>query len=155
MPPIAPNSTAAKPRVERVTVSLPAEVCSDLDALIAGRGFENRSQAVANIITESATDQRLEQGDSVMAGTVTLFYNQKKNDLLTRLAELKREWLDEVIGSLQVQLENDHVMEVIVVQGPGSLLQALTNELLACKGVRAGKLALSSMIMPPVHPLKK
>jgi CopG family nickel-responsive transcriptional regulator len=96
-----------------------------------------------------------EAGDEVMAGTITLFYDQSKNNLLSRLATLKQEHIDEVIGSLQVQLEHGHIMEVILIQGPAGMLQEISNAFVTCKGVKGGKLTLTSTIIPQLHPLKK
>lgn len=144
-----------KPRepVARISISLPSDVSRELDGLVEARGFESRSQAVATIINESLIEHRRQQGEGIMAGNITLFYNQRKNNILVELAALKRRCIDEVIGSLQVQLEDDHVMEVILVQGPVATLQRITNELVACKGVKVGKLTLTSTIIPQLHPL--
>jgi CopG family nickel-responsive transcriptional regulator len=54
-----------------------------------------------------------------------------------------------------VQLENNHRMEVILVQGPAGKLREIADRLLGCKGVRTGKLTLTSIIIPPLHPLPK
>jgi CopG family nickel-responsive transcriptional regulator len=141
--------------VTRISVSLPPDVCTALDALVIQRGFESRSQAITSMITESIIEHSAEAGEAVMTGTITLFYNQSKNNLLSRLADLKREHIDEVIGSLQVQLEHDHIMEVILIQGPTGILQEITNAFVTCKGVKGGKLTLTSEIIPQLHPLKK
>lgn len=145
-----------KPRepVSRISISLPPEVSRGLDRLIEARGFESRSQAVASIINESLVEHEKENPGVIMAGTITLFYNQGRKNILVELAKLKRRCVDEVIGSLQVQLENNHVMEVILVQGPVGTLQKITDALVACKGVKVGKLTLTSTIIPPLHPLR-
>ncbi len=144
-----------KEPVTRISISLPGDVCRDLDRLVIAKGFESRSQAITTMITEGLIEHGREAGAGIMAGTITLFYNQTKNNLLTELAVLKRRYIDEVIGSLQVQLESDHVMEVILVQGPSDRLQTITDELVTCKGVKAGKLTLTSTIIPQLHPLPK
>ncbi len=150
-----PKTRKSREPVSRISISLPPDVSRGLDKLVETRGFENRSQAVASIINESLLEHRRETKDGIMAGTITLFYNQGRKNILGELAALKRRFLNEVIGSLQVQLENNHVMDVILVQGPVGILQKITDRLVACKGVKAGKLALTSTIMPPLHPLKK
>jgi CopG family transcriptional regulator, nickel-responsive regulator len=154
MPPLAPVRKTSEP-VARISVSLPGEVCRGLDRLVVARGFENRSQAVASIINERLIEQHRESAEGIMAGTITLFYNETRNNVTGELATLKRQFLDEVIGSLQVQLENNHVMEVIVVQGPVKSLERFTDQLVVRKGVKVGKLTLTSSIMPPVHPLER
>ncbi len=145
----------AREPVSRITISLPPEVSRGLDRLVEARGFENRSQAVTSIINESLLEHQKETEEGIMAGTITLFYNQGRKNILGELATLKRRFLDEVIGSLQVQLENNHVMDVILVQGPVEILQKITDQLVSCKGVKVGKLTLTSSIIPPLHPLKK
>jgi CopG family nickel-responsive transcriptional regulator len=139
--------------VTRISVSLPPDICSGLDGLVLKRGFESRSQALASIITEHLIEHSKDGEADVMAGTVTLFYNQKKNNLLSRLALLKRQHVAEVIGSLQVLLENDHIMEVIIIQGPSETLRTISDMFLTCKGVKGSKLTLTSTIIPQLHPL--
>jgi CopG family nickel-responsive transcriptional regulator len=139
--------------VARISISLPPEVSRQLDELVESRGFESRSQAVASMIQESVLEHRAESGESIMAGTITLFYQQTGRNLLGDLAALKRKYVDEVIGSLQVQLEDHHLMEVILVQGPVAKLQMISNELVACRGVKVSKLTLTSSLIPPLHPL--
>ncbi|MEI8292786.1 MAG: nickel-responsive transcriptional regulator NikR [bacterium] len=141
--------------VARISVSLPRDLSIELDALVAARGFESRSQALNSMIAESLVEHRKDDGDAVMAGTITLFFSQKKNNILTDLADLKRKHLDEVIGSLQVQLEDNHIMEVILVQGPAGVLRKISDAFATCKGVKVGKLTLTSTIIPQLHPLKK
>lgn len=141
--------------VTRISVSLPRDLSIELDALVVQKGFESRSQALTSMIAESLVEHRKDAGDAVMAGTITLFYSQRKNNILADLANLKRRHLDEVIGSLQVQLEDDHIMEVILVQGPGMTLRKICDAFATCKGMKVGKLTLTSTIIPPLHPLKK
>jgi CopG family nickel-responsive transcriptional regulator len=145
----------SQPGVTRISVSLPQDVCLALDNLVLKRGFGSRSQALTSMITEHLIGQSDQDGenDDVMTGTITLFYNQRKNNLLTRLAALKRDYLNEVIGSLQVQLVNDHIMEVILIQGPSATLRKISDTFLTCKGVKGSKLTLTSTIIPQLHPL--
>jgi len=139
--------------VSRISVSLPPPVLRDLDDLVRRRGFRNRSQGLSSLITEGLLTNRREAGEGLMAGTITFFYQQNRNGLLADLAALKRRHLNEIIGSLQVQLERDHILEVILVQGPASTLQNITDAIVTRKGVKSGKLTLTSTLIPPLHPL--
>jgi CopG family nickel-responsive transcriptional regulator len=42
-------------------------------------------------------------------------------------------------------------MVVMLVQGPASRLKIIADKLITCKGVRSGKLTISSAILPPIH----
>lgn len=147
------SSPPVRPTAQRITISLAPDLAAGLDAFVEQRQFDNRSQAVAWMVRENLTDTRREDNHAIMAGTITLFFRQTRPGLLEELARLKRQWVDEVIGSLQVQLERDHLMEVLLVQGPVLRLRSFTDLLLACKGVQAGHLTLTSEIIPPLHPL--
>ena len=137
--------------VKRISISLPPSVFHELDQLVAKRGFENRSQAISEMIHQSATEHFQESGNRLMAGTITLFYDESKPGLLQALAELARAHIDEVIRSQNVLLEDHHTMVVMLVQGPASRLKTIADKLITCKGVRSGKLTISSAILPPIH----
>ena len=140
-------------KVQRISVSLPESVFCELDQLVAERGWESRSKAISVMVTECALEHREDQGDTLMAGTITIVYDEARGNLLQRLAELERRFINEVISSLHVQLENDHRIEVLLVQGPARILQNIADQLLSLKGVKTGKLTLTTMLMPPLHPL--
>jgi CopG family transcriptional regulator, nickel-responsive regulator len=147
------SNGVSESKVQRISVSLPEAVFCELDQLVGERGWESRSQAISVMVTQAALEHREDKGDTLMAGTITIVYDESKGNLLQRLAELERRYLDEVISSLHVQLENDHRIEVLLVQGPARKLQNIADELLALKGVKTGKLTLTTMLMPPLHPL--
>lgn len=136
---------------ERVSITIPRSVLAKFDSMLSERGFANRSQAIAEILNREIIEASADNGDQVMAGTITLFYSTRRNNLQSTLSKIQRKHLAEVISSLHVQLENDHIMEVLVVQGPAKKLRTIANELITCKGVKTGKLNLSSTIMPPLH----
>jgi CopG family transcriptional regulator, nickel-responsive regulator len=145
------EASSRGPGVKRISVSLPPAVFDELDRLVVARGFENRSQAISEMIHQSLTDHYQDHGDRVMAGTITLFYDESKPGLLQALAEIERSHIAEVISKQHVLLEDNHTMEVILVQGPASRLKAIADELITCKGVRSGKLTISSALIPPIH----
>jgi CopG family nickel-responsive transcriptional regulator len=148
----APPESARQP-VQRISISLPDSVYRELDEMIEERGIESRSKLITELINQAVIEHQEDKGEQIMAGTITLLYDEAKGPLLQKLAEIEREHIDEVISSLHVQLEKSHRMEVILVQGPAGKLKRITDRLVGCKGVRTGKLTLSSIIIPPLHPL--
>lgn len=139
--------------MRRVSISLPEHLVTQLDAVLGEQGFESRSQAIAGMIREQLTGHRREQGDEIMTGTITLFYDHSTPGLQQRLAELQHQYIAEVISSLHVHLMRAHTMEVILVQGPAARLQAISDTMTTLRGVLTGKLYVNSLLMPPVHTL--
>jgi len=142
----------SKNNVSRISVSLPEVLLHQLDALVDQRGFESRSQAISRMINDYIAENEAEIGGQIMAGVITLVYDHSRAGLQKQLTDLQHRYLNEVISSLHVQLMHAHTMEVILVQGPALRLQTIADEILTCKGVTSGKLQLSAVIIPQVHP---
>lgn len=144
-----------KQLAERISLSLPSELVRGLDGLVDCRGFSNRSQAVREMLHQELARQARDEGNEVLAGTITLFYDDSRPNLRSRLAEIQRAHIDEVISSQHVLLENRHTMEVLLVQGPARTLREIADELVSCKGVSTGGLSLTQSVLPPLHRKRK
>lgn len=137
--------------LERISMTLPSELLTQLDEMVEDRGLPNRSHAIAEMITREITEWQEKLGNELMTGTITLFYDASKRNLQASLAGIQRKHIDEVISSFHVQLEDFHTMEVLLVQGPAKRLRAIADEMIACKGVKSGRLNLTSTLIPPLH----
>jgi len=140
-----------KPGVRRISVSLNEQTYRALDRIRRERKFENRSQAVADMVMHQMAVHQQDLGDEVMAGTLTLVYDESKGPLLRDLTRIEREHVAEVISSLRVLLEENHTLEVILMQGPAKTLRTICDELVSCKGVKLGRLNLTPILLPPLH----
>lgn len=145
-------SVTARNNVSRISISLPEPLLRQFDDMVGERGFESRSQAIAEMINERLAEYRSQLGDEIVAGVITLVYDHSRPSLQKQLTDLQHRYLDEVISSLHVQLMRAHTMEVVLVQGPAVRLQQIADELVTCRGVITGRLQLSAAILPPVHP---
>ena len=140
-----------KATVSRITISLPAALFDELDAMVDARGYASRSEAISKMISGQLVQHQQQLGRQIMAGTITLIYDHAKAGLATRLLNIQHKWLKEVISSQRVHLENHHSLEVLLVQGPGYRLKQIAAELIACKGVKHGYLTVTSTILPPIY----
>ena len=135
----------------RITVSLPPSLSRQLDRTIAARGLANRSQAIGQMIAEHIAEHQQEFGARVMAATVSLIYRHRKPGVEDRLSRIQHRYLKEIISIQRVHLAHDHTLEVVLLQAPGRRLKKIADELLACKGVKNGRLYVCSEILPPLH----
>ncbi|OYW57072.1 MAG: nickel-responsive transcriptional regulator NikR [Hyphomicrobium sp. 32-62-53] len=139
--------------VSRVTISLSEDLLTDLDHVVTERGFQSRSQAVADFVHRALVETKSDKGEDVMVGTITLFYDHTVGGLQQRLADLQRRYIDEVISSLHVHLTGEKTLEVILVQGPAPKLRAVAGEIGKLRGVISEHLQLAAAIIPQLHPL--
>lgn len=138
--------------VKRICIALPEALAEELDQATASSSFPNRSNAVAEMLRDALISRRekLNQRE-VMAGSITIFYDESRNQIQQRLADIQRTYLKEVVSSLNVMLESNYRMEVFIVQGPVYRLREMVQELVACKGVETGKLTLTGATLPQLH----
>ncbi|MBC7750995.1 MAG: nickel-responsive transcriptional regulator NikR [Candidatus Saccharibacteria bacterium] len=144
-------SSSSSQSVSRISLSLPQELLIELDKMVESRGFDSRSQAVADMLHQHITEHKRNLGDEIMVGTITLLYDRTTPHLQRLLADLQYHHLAEVISSLHVQLAENRVMEVVLVQGPAKQLEKIGNELMTLRGVITGRLQLLTAVMPPVY----
>jgi CopG family nickel-responsive transcriptional regulator len=137
--------------VSRISISLPPDLLDELDRMVASRGYGSRSQGIAEMVNYQLAEHKRTLGNEVMAGTLTLLYNRATRGLQGRLADLQYQHVAEVISSLHVHLSEDQMLEVLLVQGPASQLQAIANEMIALRGVITGHLQLLAAVIPPLH----
>jgi CopG family nickel-responsive transcriptional regulator len=141
--------------IRRITISMPEETFQMLDRLVTQRGFDSRSQAISEMIHQQAAEHLSKIGTEIMAGALTLIYDESKSSLLRDLARVCRDHVAEVISSQHILLEDEHVLEVILMQGPSRTLRDITNELVTCKGVKRAHLTLTPHLIPQLHSPKE
>lgn len=142
-----------KAGVSRISVSLPQSLVNELDNMVSERGFDSRSQAIAEMLHQQIAEHSETYDDTIMAGTINLVYKHATPGLYKRLFDLQHLYLDEVISSLSVNLQDEKTLEVLLVQGPALVLRDIADKMISCRGVLTGKLQMSAAILPPVHPL--
>ena len=138
-------------QLARLSVSLPAELLAQLDAMVAERGLPSRSQMIAELIRHELAEHSEGVEGAVLAGTLTLIYRAESGRVRQALASAQSGFVKEVISSQHVFLEDDQSLEVLLVQGPSERLQALCDELRRIRGVQQIKLVTTTALLPPLH----
>jgi CopG family transcriptional regulator, nickel-responsive regulator len=137
--------------VTRFSVSLPGDLLLQLDRTVTSRKLPSRSHAIAEMIRQGLVEHERQAGRGIFAGTITLMYGNRRGALRNQLARIQFRYLKEVISSQHVFLEDEHSLEVLLVQGPGEKLNRLADELRGVRGVKQVKIALTTTVLPPLH----
>jgi CopG family nickel-responsive transcriptional regulator len=145
-----PRAKRKSDKITRFSVSLPESLLDELDEMVARRGFQSRSQAVAALARDGLVEFAGELGTGTVAGTISLVYDYRKKDLQARLAGVQHRYYLYIVTSMHVHLEHHNYLEVLLVQGPAGELRKLTDELVTCKGVKNGRLNLTATALPPL-----
>lgn len=143
----------SKEKLARISVSLPQSLLDGLDQMVNDRGFDSRSQAICDMVSNQLNEYRSQQGSEVMTGTVNLVYNHATPGLQNKLHDLQFDYIDEVISSLNVNLTHTNTLSIILLQGPADRLNQIADKMITLRGVVYGKMLLNAYIIPPIHPL--
>ncbi|KAA8732432.1 ribbon-helix-helix protein, CopG family [Acinetobacter qingfengensis] len=140
----------AKQKLTRISITVPEDTLEALDQMIIQQGFDSRSQALVDMINHRLVEQQAVT-NAVMAGTLTLLYDRNFTNIRLQVADLQHEYLEQVISSLTVQLDQNKILEVMLLQGVSSDLQQISQQFIAIKGVVKGHLELMEAVMPPLQ----
>lgn len=108
------------------------------------KGYRNRSLALSDMIRDQLLVHQRERQDGEVVGTITLVYDHRRPHVQETLTDLQHGHLETIISTLHVHLDPDHCLEVLVVRGRASQVRALADHLIAARGVKHGKLTLTS-----------
>ena len=61
-----------------------------------------------------------------------------------KITELQHEQHHQIVSATHIHMDQDNCLEVIIIRGKAVGVQKLTDNLIALRGVRSGKLAMSS-----------
>lgn len=128
------------PELQRFGVSMPEGLLQDFDAHIAREGYVNRSEALRDLIRDHLVSVQWAESDAEVVGVITLVYDHHAYGLEEHLVDEQHEHHEQVLCATHVHLDEHNCVEVIVVRGRGSEVQALANRLIALRGVKHGRL---------------
>ncbi len=131
--------------IERFGVSMEADLLQAFDDLIARKGYNNRSEAIRDLVRDALVRDRWDTGTGPVVGAITLVYDHHSRLLEETMTDLQHQYADLIHCSTHVHLDEHHCVEVIVVSGPADRVRHLANRLTALRGVKHGQLACTAV----------
>ncbi len=129
--------------MQRFTISLDDDLAHEFDALIAQRGYENRSEAVRDLI-------RNRLGNEVLAtpkarwcvATVSYVFDHHEHAVTSRLLDMQHDHHDLVVSSLHTHLDHANCLETVILRGATAPVKECAQQMIALRGVRHGHVQL-------------
>ena len=127
----------------RFGVSISSGLLDKFDELIETKGYVNRSEAIRDLIRDYLVEHEWEK-DAETMGSVTLVYDHHVRELTESLTALQHEFHSSIISSMHVHVDEHNCLEVIVIRGKGSKVKEIADRLISTKGVKHGKLTMTT-----------
>jgi CopG family nickel-responsive transcriptional regulator len=136
---------AIKSQLIRFGVSMEKNLLAEFDHLCAAKGYGNRSEALRDMVRNLLIENELKEDNTEGVGTLTLVYNHHRRELEEKLTEYQHHHLEEIISTVHVHLTPHLCLEVLLLRGNAKVIKKVADGLIATKGVRHGKLAMTSL----------
>lgn len=130
-------------QVSRIGVSLEDDLLKEFDRLLERRGYENRSEAIRDLIREALLAESVDSNKPVV-GTLTLVYDHHVPNLSQKLTEVQHHGGALVLAATHVHLDHNYCLEVIIMKGRSNEIREIADSMLAMRGVELGKLVLTN-----------
>jgi len=129
--------------MERITISLDADLAAEFDRLIAERGYRNRSEAMRDLLRTHLEQARQTRGEaSHCVANLSYVYNHHERDLAERLTALQHGQHDLTVATMHAHLDHENCLESVVLRGPTAAVRSFADALIAERGVRHGQINL-------------
>lgn len=127
----------------RLSLSLEAPLCDELERLVKETGCSNRSEFIRNLIREHLVNEEWGKSGDVV-GTITLLYNHHQRELSEKLTALQHDLTDSILASTHIHLSHEICAEMIMVRGVPAKIKALADGMRLLRGVLHVSLSMSS-----------
>jgi CopG family nickel-responsive transcriptional regulator len=131
-------------QITRFGISMDSQLLKRFDSFIYHHGYANRSEAIRDLVRDRLvkgewTDEKVET-----VGTITIIYDHHQRELAEKLAEQQHRAQESVISVMHVHLDHHNCLEVLAVRGKAKHIKTLSDNLISAKGVKHGKLVMTS-----------
>lgn len=138
--------------MERFTISLDDQLAAEFDALIAERGYDNRSEAVRDLLRAHLDKLRESRDlDGQCVGNLSYVYNHHERELAERLMAIQHAHHDLVVSTMHAHLDHDYCIETMLLKGPAREVRRFADAIAAERGVRHGSLNVVMVDISPAH----
>jgi len=130
-------------KITRFGVSIKPELLDKFDKIIKKKGYNNRSEAIRDIIRKSIIKEDTIALNSEVIGTLTMIYDHHEGTLTNKLLDLQHEHHNEILSTTHIHIDHHNCLEVLVLKGKTGEIKKLADNIKALKGIKHGELVIT------------
>ncbi len=132
----------------RFGVAMERGLLAEFDRRISERGYENRSEAIRDLVRADLTRAAYDQGSLVVA-TLTVVYAPHIRGELLQLCDPNPHEQEVVITSQHVRIDRTRHLETFVIRAKADKLAEIAGKIAGTKGVLSCETAVAAAIDTP------
>jgi CopG family nickel-responsive transcriptional regulator len=129
--------------MQRITITVDDELVVALDHVIAVSVYQNRSEAIRDLMRVGIAQFQLQvHGNDRRSGVAALVYvyDHQARELAKRLTRSSHEHHDLSVATMHIHLDHDSCMEVAILKGAMSDVRHFAQRVISERGMRHGEL---------------
>jgi CopG family nickel-responsive transcriptional regulator len=133
-------------KLVRFGVTIPESVLKEFDQRLRQSGKGNRSDALRGLIRRYITDERWQENNGSVFGTVTMMYDHHGACISKDLTALQHDFGEIIVCTTHVHVTHNTCMECIVLRGTATVMRNFIESLGRIKGLKSIDTVITSSI---------
>ena len=130
-------------KITRFGVSIKPELLKKFDKMIKKEGYENRSEAIRDLIRKNLIEEKSKNPNENVIGTLTMIYDHHTGNLTNKLLDIQHNHNNEILSTTHIHVDHHNCLEVLVLKGKSERVQKLADSIKALKGIKNGELVIT------------
>ena len=131
-------------KLARFGVTVPEDILEEFDERLKQSGRENRSDVIRQLMRSCITEERWQEEDGQVYGTVTLMYDHHSSSISKDLTSVQHDHGGVIVCTTHVHVTHDTYLECIVLRGDASDIKAFVATLGKIKGIKSVETVIAS-----------
>ncbi len=126
-------------QIDRFSVSLDSELLAAFDRHIAGKGYNNRSEAIRDLIRDLLTSVQPAGGTSGIVAVLTAFCDHRVTEVWQRYRSLLVQNEEVVIGATHWPIDENHDLITVALGGDSDAVDRTAKKITSLRGIEFGQ----------------
>ena len=131
-------------RLVRFGVSIDAGLLKGFDRRNARKGYANRSEAIRDLVRDVLVGEVLDADRGETVGVVSMVYDHHRMEMPKHMADVQHRRHSLIVATTHVHLDAHNCLEVLILRGRAEDVRHLGDRLVSMRGVKHGKMFLTT-----------
>jgi len=131
-------------KITRFGISIYKDLLGDYDKLISRKGYISRSEAIRDLIRDNLVQEEWKDEAKEVLGTVSLVYNHTTRNLPDSLTHIQHHYYKSILSAVHFHIDKENCLEVLILRGRAEAIRNLAGRLFSARGVKHGKITLTT-----------
>ena len=126
---------------KRCSISIEPELADRFDKYLNEMGYENRSEAIRELIKQALAKNEMSDPDANVIGTLSIIFDHGKH-LNHKLVHEQHKYIEHILGVSEYHLSTERSIQIITIKATAARAVEISTRIVGIRGVEFGDLTL-------------